>query len=102
MMTQARYAATAAELKRGILGHLARPATACDPPAGPCFADGMHAPHTSVQSTMYVLGQGVLTPAEAQPYFAFRASPTATCAFSCLSPWFCRGTAAEKHCFPCA
>ena len=49
-----QYAATAAALKRGILGHLARPASACDPPVGPCFADGMAEPHTSVQATMYV------------------------------------------------
>jgi alpha-L-rhamnosidase len=66
-----RYAATAAELKRGILSYLVRPASACDPPVGPCFADGLNETHTSVQSTMYVLGQGVLTPAEAQPYLPF-------------------------------
>lgn len=50
-----QYTETAAALKRGIIGNLARPATACDPPVGPCFADGMNESHTSVQATMYVL-----------------------------------------------
>ena len=45
-----QYAATAAALKRGIVGHLARPASACDPPTGPCFADGVNESHTSVQA----------------------------------------------------
>ena len=62
---------TGHQSKQGIVGHLARPATACDPPVGPCFADGLNESHTSVQATMYVIGQGVLTPEEAQPYFAF-------------------------------
>lgn len=66
-----RYAATAAALKKGILAQLVRPARACSPSVGPCFADGVNVSHTSVQSTMYVIGQGVLTPEEAQPYFAF-------------------------------
>jgi alpha-L-rhamnosidase len=66
-----RYARAAASLKRGIVAYLARPAHACDPPVGPCFADGRNEKHTSVQATMYVVGQGVLTPEEAQPYFAF-------------------------------
>lgn len=67
-----RYAATAAALKQGIIHHLARPASACDPPGvGPCFADGLNETHTSVQSTMYIIGHGVLTPTEAQPYLPF-------------------------------
>jgi alpha-L-rhamnosidase len=66
-----QYTATAAALKRGIVGHLARPLSACDPPVGPCFADGANESHTSVQATMYVIGHAVLTPEEAQPYFPF-------------------------------
>ena len=66
-----RYAETATALKRGILSHLRRPASACEPPVGPCFADGVNETHTSVQSTMYVIGHGVLSPAEAQPFLPF-------------------------------
>ena len=67
----ARFALTAASLKQGIMAHLARPTSSCQPAVGPCFADGLNTSHTSVQSTMYVLGSGVLTPAEAQPYLPF-------------------------------
>jgi alpha-L-rhamnosidase len=66
-----QYTATAAALKKGVVEHLARPAAACDPPVGPCFADGMNESHTSVQATMYIIGHGLLTPEEAQPYLPF-------------------------------
>ena len=84
----ASYEATAALLRRGILS-LARPAEQCDPPVGPCFADGANVSHTSVQSTMYVLGSGVLTPAEAVPYLPFltaKSTPFPRCS-AALSPF---------------
>eukprot|EP01052_Picozoa_sp_SAG31_P028842 SAG31_NODE_2819_length_5041_cov_10.089235_3_plen_421_part_00 len=65
------FEATSTAIKIGTLKHLARPWHACDPPVGPCFADGMLESHTSIHATMYIVGQGMLTPAEAQPYFHF-------------------------------
>ena len=66
-----RYAVTAAALKEGVVSLLARPASACHPQVGPCFADGLNQSHTSMHSTMFILGQQLLTPAEAQPYLPF-------------------------------
>ena len=39
------FTATAARLKEGILGHLARPATACDPPVGSVYHQLLYTRH---------------------------------------------------------
>jgi len=77
-----RYAATAAQLRQGLLENLLLPKEACNPPVGPCFADGQNVTHSSVQATMYVLGSGVLTPEEAVPFLPFlvaRSTPFPRC-----------------------